>query len=210
MPSQSPTRRDPQKGKKGFSKNKGFTVIELMIVVATVAIILSLALPSYRTIIEKRAVSSGAEQVMAFLSSAQVEAVKRNRFVAVNYQWNDGNWCLGMTEGRNDAVDCDCSVADSCLLDEGDANEQERVLWSSVLNRPEVLSAATLGTGDANTLVFDPVRGLVVDTESAQVQLSSPDGETYALHVNMTATGRVDICNDNDRAGKVVPGYEDC
>jgi hypothetical protein len=51
---------------------------------------------------------------------------------------------------------------------------------------------------------------LIVDAESAQVQMTSPDGETYALNVNVTATGRVDICRDNSRANKAVPGYGDC
>ena len=37
MPSSAQTRRDPQQGKKGFSKNKGFTVIELLIAVAVIA-----------------------------------------------------------------------------------------------------------------------------------------------------------------------------
>ena len=73
MPSQAQTRRDPQKGKKGFSTNKGFTVIELMIGIAVVAIIASLALPSYRAIIEKRQVTSAAEQLTAFLGSMKGE-----------------------------------------------------------------------------------------------------------------------------------------
>ncbi|MBT8046834.1 MAG: prepilin-type N-terminal cleavage/methylation domain-containing protein, partial [Gammaproteobacteria bacterium] len=61
MTSSAQHRKDPQKGKKEFSTTKGFTLIELLIVVAVIAIITSLALPSYRTIIEKRQVTSGAE-----------------------------------------------------------------------------------------------------------------------------------------------------
>ena len=79
MPIRAQTRRDPQKGKNGFSAVKGFTLIELMIALGIIAIITSLALPSYRTIIEKRQVTSGAEQLAAFLSSAQMESVKRSR-----------------------------------------------------------------------------------------------------------------------------------
>ena len=86
MPNSAQTRRDPQKGKNGFSNNKGFTLIELMIAIAVLAIVTSLALPSYRTIIEKRQVTSGAEQFRAFMSSAQFESVRRNQPVAVNFE----------------------------------------------------------------------------------------------------------------------------
>jgi prepilin-type N-terminal cleavage/methylation domain-containing protein len=46
--------RDPQNGKITFSKDKGFTLIELIVVIVVVAIITSFALSSYRTLIEKR------------------------------------------------------------------------------------------------------------------------------------------------------------
>jgi prepilin-type N-terminal cleavage/methylation domain-containing protein len=77
------TRRDPQKGKKEFSTNRGFTIIELMVVIAVVAIITSFALPSYRTLIEKRSVTSGAQQISAFFSAAKMEAIKRNEMIAI-------------------------------------------------------------------------------------------------------------------------------
>ena len=54
MPSRALSRRDPQNGKNGFSIARGFTVIEMMIALAVLAIITSLALPSYRALLEKR------------------------------------------------------------------------------------------------------------------------------------------------------------
>ena len=207
MPRKTHTRKDPRKGKKEFSTNKGFTVIELLIAVAVLAIITSLALPSYRAILEKRQVTSGAEQIMAFLSSAQMEAVKRNQFVAVNFQPNGGDWCFGMTSGDDEDVTCNCSDG-SCLLDGA-----ERTIFSSTLSKPEVLvlNGIDFGNadGDKQTILFDPVRGMTVLAESASVQLISPDQETWALNVEMVPTGRVKICAD-DRSSKSVPGYKEC
>jgi type IV pilus assembly protein PilA len=40
-------RRDPLKWKNGFSKHKGFTLIELMIIAAAFVIILAMAVPAY-------------------------------------------------------------------------------------------------------------------------------------------------------------------
>jgi type IV fimbrial biogenesis protein FimT len=210
MPNRAHSRRDPQKGKNGFSTNKGFTVIELLIAVAVLAIITSLALPSYRTIIEKRQVTSGAEQLTAFLSSAQFESVKRNEIVGVNYQLNGGDWCLSMAipdvDSANPDVDsptCDCSDG---TCDAG--SELLRDFQAAVLTKSDILVDATLGGDD--TVFFDPVRGLVVDAETVKIELISPDEETYALNVEMSPTGRVKICSDSSRATYSVPGYGEC
>ncbi len=115
MPIQAHTRRDPQKGKKEFSTNKGFTLIELMIGVGVLAIIMSLALPSYRTIIEKRQVTRGAEQLGAFLSAVQMEAVKRSENIAVSYSRTDSDtWCIGIVSGT---APCDCTDTDIATAD---------------------------------------------------------------------------------------------
>ena len=90
MPTQATSRRDPRNTGKGISIHHGFTVIELMISLGVLAVITSLALPSYRTIMEKRQVTSGAEQLGAFLSSAQLESVKRNQCVAASFSKHQG------------------------------------------------------------------------------------------------------------------------
>jgi prepilin-type N-terminal cleavage/methylation domain-containing protein len=212
MPNRALTRRDPQKGKNGFSTNKGFTVIELMITIAVTAIIFSLALPSYRSIMEKRKLTRGAEQVAAFVSSAQLESVKRNQFAAVNFQWNDGDWCLGMTVGDDNSVDCNCSDGTSCTID-GDLKvfrATNQLAKANVLD-PLTTRVGPSGDGPSGTIVFDPVRGLTVGAATADLELISPDQKTYALNVQVVPTGRLHICSDPSRAGgRVVPGYKTC
>lgn len=210
MPSSAQTRRDSQKGKNGFSNHKGFTIIELMIAIAVLAIVTSLALPSYRTIIEKRQVTSGAEQFKAFMSAAQLESVRRNQPVAVNFEWNGGSWCLGIRTAETVAnADCDCTIADTgnasaCVMD-----GQLRVIDSNNLNYPDVLqSSSTLGGGD-NNLIFDPVRGLIFGNETANMEFLSDEG-SYAVNVEVLPTGRMNICSDTDRGSKEVPRFESC
>lgn len=209
MTNRALVRRDPQKGKKGFSKTRGFTLIELMVVVAVMAIIASLALPSYRTIIEKRAVVSGANQVKAFITQAQMTSIKRNEFVAVNFEsWtNSGetSWCVGVASSENSDVSCNCRTESSCLID-----GEEKVINSSDLNRPNILSDVIEVNGDDNNLVFDPIRGLVLGNETLQVQLVSPDQNTYALNVDVGVTGRVSICTDSLRSNYDAPGFRPC
>lgn len=209
MPSQALNGRDPQQGQNGFSITRGFTrgftLIELMVVLAVAAIIAALALPSYRTIIEKRQVTSGAEQLGALLSAVQMEAVKRSENITVSYNFTDStNWCVGIASGT---AACDCSdttVDGDCRID-----GQLRVFSPGNLNYPGALS----GMGGDGAFMFDPVRGLVYNDatmanyDAAEMQFLSDD-ETYALNVQISATGRVKYCSDS--SGKQVPGYEVC
>ena len=207
MPSRALNRRDPQKGKKEFSKSRGFTVVELMIVIAVVAIITSLALPSYRTIVEKRRVTSSAEQLGAFLSAVQIEAVKRSDNITVSYnRTDDSTWCVGIVPGL---AACDCTDTDPATAD-CKVDNQVRIFDQDNLNHPVVMNAMN-GDGE---FVFDPARGLVYDDsglsayDSVEMELLSSDGGNYALNVQVSATGRVKYCSDS--AGKQVPGYDVC
>ena len=198
MPISAHTRRDPQKGKKEFSKAKGFTVIELLIGVAVIAIITSLALPSYRTIIEKRQVTSGAEKLGAFLSSVQMEAVKRSENITVSY--NPTAWCIGIITGLTacDCTDTSAATAD-CKID-----DQVRIINDSDMMYSGIMS----GMDGDGSFVYDPARGLMVDhSDAMELELVS-ENNSYALNVQLTATGRVKICSDN--ASQKVPGYEVC
>lgn len=206
MPNSAKTRREPKKGKNGFSNNKGFTVIELMITIGVLAVLMSLALPSYRAIIEKRHVTSGAEQLAAFLSVAQMEAVKRSENVTVSLGWTDNEtWCVGTVIGT---TACDCTNTDpdtaDCKID-----SQVRIIDDSNLNYPGIVDSIDTD----GHFIFDPARGLVFDSDvsasydAAELNLLSDDG-TYALKVQVTSTGRVKICSAS--GDKAVPGYHLC
>ncbi|MDR1887811.1 MAG: GspH/FimT family pseudopilin [Zoogloeaceae bacterium] len=57
--------------------SRGFTLIELMVAVALVAILLSLAVPSFRDTILKNRVSAATSDLVAALDMARSEAIKR-------------------------------------------------------------------------------------------------------------------------------------
>lgn len=220
MPSCALSRRDPPNGKNGFSTSKGFTIIEFMVALGVLAIITSLALPSYRALFEKRQVTSAAEQLGAFLSSAQLESVKRNQRVAVSYAFSDlDEWCLGMVSGQDSCV---CSYDPGTgAVDEANTCEvdgSERVFIPSNLkittdNASRKGSLAAIAGDEDSAFVFDPIRGMMEDfTDGAIFQLLSQPDNLYALNVQIVPTGRVTICSDTSRAadGREVPGYEPC
>jgi len=206
MLNQAPFGKDPKAVRKGFSRVSGFTVSDLMIALAVAAIITSFAVPSYRTILEKRQVTSTAQQLAAFLSSAQVTAVEHNQFVSVNYKATAGNWCFGLRTDDVATTTCDCTVTDVTAANACTVDNTLNVFTSYHLNYPEVLKTATVG--DSDTIVFDPVRGLTRDAQAVKLELVSDD-DSYALDVEVSVTGRVKVCSNKD-ANKDVPGYAEC
>ena len=205
MLSQTQLRRDPHRKGKGIPANNGFTVIELMLVLTVVGGIVALALPSYSTVLEKRQVTSGAEQLSAFLSAAQLAAVKSNETIGVKYSRSDIDaWCVGMVVVDGDTnTPCDCTAAvsagDACKID-----GQLRVFTDANLNYPAIMNWMQ---GDG-AFVYDPVRGLMVDhTDAVTLELVSRTGK-YALDVQLSVTGRLKTCSHN--SSTTVPGYDEC
>lgn len=73
---------------------KGFSIIELMIAVAIVAIVTALAFPSYKAWIQNTKIRTTAESIMNGLQIARAEAVRRNASVqfvlGANSDWTVG------------------------------------------------------------------------------------------------------------------------
>jgi Tfp pilus assembly protein FimT len=179
--------------------------------VAVLAIILSLALPTYRSIIEKRQVTRGAEQLGAFLSAVQIEAVKRSENITVSYTMTDSEtWCIGIASGtaKCNCTDTDIDTADCKISGE----DQVRVINGDSLSYPGVMNDMS-DLSDDEYFVFDPARGLVYSDsslsnyDSAELKLLS-DNDTYALNVQISQTGRIKLCSDSSE--KHVPGYDVC
>ncbi|MEH6686100.1 MAG: GspH/FimT family pseudopilin [Halopseudomonas sabulinigri] len=62
---------------------KGFTLIELMVTIAVLAVIISLAVPSFSSIIRDNRLFSLSQELRGTLQQARSEAVKRNEVVTV-------------------------------------------------------------------------------------------------------------------------------
>lgn len=185
-----------------FKVSFGFTLVELMVSVALLGTALALALPSYREMVEKRQVTQGAEQIYAFLNSAQGVGSRSNSVVTVSYSRTDNDdWCFGAVLG---ATACDCTETvstdpDFCTLNGAAA----RITNDETGNRGLLESV----TGDG-AYAFDPVRSLFVDLDdSLEAELYSPSGD-YQLKLLVSNTGHAELCSkDQDHS---VPGYKLC
>lgn len=66
-----------------MSRPDGYTLIEMMVTIAIVAVLAALALPSFQSLVLSTRASSGANRMLALLSTARSEAVARNRRVVI-------------------------------------------------------------------------------------------------------------------------------
>lgn len=105
----------------------GFTLIELMITLAVVAIVVSIAAPSMGQFIRENRAAAQANNVLASIQLARSEAINRNMQVTMrrtsgtNSVWEDG-WTIfsdwdgdGVFDGDPDNKDCSVENQE-CLL----------------------------------------------------------------------------------------------
>ncbi|MEO9089061.1 MAG: GspH/FimT family pseudopilin [Rhodanobacter sp.] len=64
-------------------RSKGFTLVELMVTIAVVAILLAIALPSFRTAIQRNRVAAASNDLLASISYARTTAIYRHQLVSM-------------------------------------------------------------------------------------------------------------------------------
>ena len=66
-------------------KNSGFTITELMVTIAVIAILASLAIPNFIAWLPNYRLQSGAEEIQSTLQLARVTAIKENATATVSF-----------------------------------------------------------------------------------------------------------------------------
>jgi type IV fimbrial biogenesis protein FimT len=179
-----------------FNRNRGFTIVEVMMSLVLISIGTTLAIPSYVDMVEKRRLTNSAEQLASFINSAQSISTRTNQVVTVSYERaHHYEWCIGASLS---VADCDCNDATSVTYCEIDA--QPFVLDESLSNGSELVHSIQGGSYS-----FDPVRGL--SSGSLTMELHS-DSRDFRLNLMVNNTGRVILCSEN--ANDAVPGYDVC
>lgn len=149
-------------------QSTGLTLIEMMVAIAIVAVLASLAVPSFGSQLARTHLKAAAERIAADLAEARFESGRRG--VPMHLHFEAGaQWCYSIAT----ADSCPCGSAQSCQIRRTQGSEHKGVL----LER-------------ANDLHFDPANG-TADAVAAAT-LRNTQGDT--LRVELTRLGRAKVC----------------
>jgi len=140
-----------------MKKTAGVTLIEMLIVLAILAIIASLTAPSLGLIVENNAIRSVAERIKSDLQWTRTEAIKRSEDLTVSY--NQAGGCYGIsTKVLTSPITAGC-ICTGCDLKIIDALRDHNDLSFSALTFTETPTSPNFkfmrGTATAGSLCIN-------------------------------------------------------
>ena len=161
-------------------KNTGFSLVEIITVVAIIGILAAIGVPYYQDMIERNRLKQAVEALKSDMQFARTEAIKRSNDLRLTLI--AATWCYGI-EDSNTA--CNCGTVGDCAIKTVDGRQFQGI---------------TLDNN--NNVTFSFKRG------TAGAMGSTLSSTNYQARVVVSNVGRVRICNPNNL--KRLPGYPDC
>ena len=157
----------------------GFTLLELLIALAVVAIVMALGVPSMQEFAKNHRLTTNINTLIGHMALARSEAVKRNQQVAVcvsdnNTTCSGANW----QDGWIVYVDADASSTFSA--------DEEVLRVQQALDGQNTLT--TIGIG--SQVLYD-YRGFVDNASVGSIQLCDDRTGDHGKTIRITTTGRV-------------------
>lgn len=165
---------------------RGFTLIELMVIVIVLAVTLSLAVPAVQEMIKNNRVTGQTNEMLALVAFARNEAIRRNDSVTLRVESVDGGWNAEVQDPLGEGADpCTAQGALRC------ANH----------NRVDLL----MPDGDAMDIVFNN-RGYLDPFDDVFLAMEHVDCGTNQFQrrlIRLRPTGQVESC-------RAACGSDDC
>lgn len=167
----------------------GLTLVELLVVMAISAILLTVAIPSFISLMQANRLRGAADVLLADLRLSVAESTKRGDNVLVSFQRNtDGsNWCYGLSVQAS----CNCRETNSCQI-----NNAEHVVRGT--NFSGILASPT-----HSNYWFNPKRATIT---AGNITFTAQDGKQ--LRVLVSGYGRIRPCSPSGNVN--ISGFPIC
>lgn len=193
---------------KRLSHQCGFTIVEMLITIAVLAILLALAVPSMTDFYDRKRLISQTEAITNLLQLARSESIKHPSsatasLVSATFK-PAAPWFVGLANGT-----AACTNAITCVTTEGTSAAVTRYVAATECTGCTLTIHEDTPTGTAVTtpvvMVFD-LRGTVTTatTHDYYFTLTSPRGKQ--LSMNVSKIGRISICSPSGS----VASYPSC
>ena len=177
------------------SDSLGFTLIELLVAIAIAAILLTVAVPSFRTTIASNRLTSLTNDMVATLAQARSEAIKRGARVSLCPSTNGTTCAAAGTNwdaGWISFVDNTRAVGGAAAVDPADtvlSFTQAPGIATRLRGSPSVAQYVSFGSdGSSRTMAGGPLTGTLRVCEPSTALTNT----TRARDINITAVGRIE------------------
>jgi type IV fimbrial biogenesis protein FimT len=156
-----------------MSKETGYTLIELMVTIAIVAILASIAIPNFFSYLPKHRLKNAALEIQSTIQKARMEAIKGNTAVVLTFDPGSDSYLVFLDNGAG-------ANAGNGVQDAG-----ERTLRSGQMDASIDMTATTFG---GNTFNFN-ARGTAVTT--GKITLKNNQNQIKEVSVTLGGISRI-------------------
>lgn len=157
-------------GVKGFAGERGFTLVELMIVLVVMAVLLGIAVPSMTQFTFSGKLRSYSNEIVASAVLARSEAIKRNQAVTL----------------------CVSSNGTSCASGSWESGWIVRTSGGEVIHRQQPITDGFKVIGSVSSIAFQP-SGVGSTLATLKVCRATPSIGDQESEISISVTGRTAV-----------------
>ncbi|WP_077529111.1 GspH/FimT family pseudopilin [Vreelandella utahensis] len=161
----------PGNFRSNSERQKGFTLIELMISVALLIILVTVAVPAFQGVVESRRITTKTNLLLSSVNTTRSEAIKRGEVVTLKAVDDDfaKGWCIYLGESGGG---CDSETP---------------------IRTYEGSEALNINADGDTQLEFSPQGSLHSPGNQVALTVSPPEGQTQANYLCISLSGRASI-----------------